>query len=90
MSVDSLAAVAGFSKYHFLREFKRYTSFTVVAYLNIIRIERAKQMLNRGASVSETALACGFGNFSYFSKVFRAHTGVSPMRYVKKATSAEQ
>ncbi len=90
MTVDTLASVASFSKYHFLREFKKYTSYTVVTYLNVIRVERAKQMLSCGSSVSEAALSCGFGNFSYFSKVFRAHTGMSPMDFVKREVGGKR
>ena len=83
ISIDALARVAGFSKFHFAREFKRVTSYTVVTYLNLVRIEKAKQMLASGDhNVSETALACGFNNLSYFSKTFREQVGVTPTEYL--------
>lgn len=85
ITVDLLAKVAGFSKFHFSREFKRVTSYTVVTYLNLLRIEKAKSMLSSGKStVSETADACGFHNLSYFSKTFREQTGVTPSEYLTR------
>lgn len=83
ITVDMLAKVAGFSKFHFAREFKRVSSYTVVTYLNLVRIEKAKNMLSSGAhNVGETALACGFNNLSYFSKIFREQMGVTPSEYL--------
>ena len=83
LGMDELAAVAGFSKFHFAREFKRVTSYTVVTYLNLVRVEKAKSLLTGGLhTVGEVALACGFNNLSYFSKIFRAQTGVTPSEYL--------
>ncbi|MBO5756030.1 MAG: helix-turn-helix transcriptional regulator [Clostridia bacterium] len=83
ITVDRLATVAGFSKYHFVREFKRVTSYTVVTYINLARIEHSKELLAQGEmTVGEIAFACGFNNLSYFSKTFRAHTGMTPSEYV--------
>lgn len=83
ITVDRLATTVGFSKFHFAREFKRVTSYTVVTYLNLVRVERAKQLLSGGeCSVGEAAVKCGFNNLSYFSKIFRAQTGITPSEYV--------
>lgn len=83
ITIDRLASLAGFSKYYFVREFKRVTSYTVVAYVNLARIERSKELLARGEmTVGEIAALCGYHNLSYFSKTFRAHTGLTPSEYV--------
>ena len=83
ITIDRLASLAGFSKYYFVREFKRVTSYTVVAYVNLARIERSKELLARGEmTVGEIAVVCGYHNLSYFSKTFRAHTGLTPSEYV--------
>lgn len=85
ITAEKLAEVAGFSKYHFLRAFKKATSYTVVTYLNALRVEKAKKLLFAGErTVGEVALECGFNNLSYFSKLFRAHTGLSPSAYMRK------
>lgn len=91
ITVDRLATLAGFSKYYFLREFKRVTSYTVVTYVNLARIERSKELLAQGdMTVSEIAAACGYNNLSYFSKTFRAHTGLTPSEYVANDRKKEE
>ena len=79
LEVDALASLAGFSKFHFLREFKRVTGQTVVTYINNLRVERAARMLDAGnTTVAAVAAACGFASHSYFSKTFLRLRGVHP------------
>ncbi|MBQ9974519.1 MAG: helix-turn-helix domain-containing protein [Oscillospiraceae bacterium] len=79
LSADEIAAYAGLSKYHFLREFKRITGHTLNHYLNAIRCEYARNMLESGrCSIKEAAYACGFTNASYFAKVFHQYMGMLP------------
>lgn len=76
---DDIAASAGLSKFHFQREFKRVTGRTPNHYLNMIRCAQAQHLLETGQhSVKETAILCGFTNFSYFSNVFQQYIGVLP------------
>ena len=82
LTVEQIAEQAGFSKFYFLRLFKRITGCTVVQYINLLRCETAKELLReRNFSVKEAALACGFDNLSYFSSVFKKHTGYLPGVY---------
>lgn len=84
ISAYSVAANVGLSKYHFLREFKKKTGFTLSNYINIIRCEYAKELLYSGKyTVKEVALLCSFDNFSYFTNVFKKHTGSLPSDYIK-------
>lgn len=79
LEVDALASLAGLSKFHFLREFKRVTGQTVVTYINNLRVERAVRMLDAGGTtVAAVAAACGFASHSYFSKTFYRLRGVHP------------
>lgn len=79
LSVQSVAASAGVSKYHFLRQFKRVTGVTLTHYINTLRCDRARQLLEQGEhKVKEVACLCGFSNMSYFSRTFRQHTGLLP------------
>ena len=85
LDIDALATVAGLSKFHFIREFKRVTGQTAVTYINTVRTERAARLLREGSiSVSEVAAACGFSSHSYFSKVFFRHRGVLPSALLEK------
>ena len=79
ITVDEIAASAGFSKFHFQREFKRITGKTPIHYLNVIRCAHARRLLEGGRySVKEAAFLCGFTNNSYFSNVFQQYIGVLP------------
>lgn len=82
LSVEMIAEHAGFSKFYFLRLFKRVTGCTVVQYINLLRCETAKELLRSGSrTVKETAYLCGFDNLSYFSSVFKKNTGYLPGAY---------
>ena len=78
LTVEQIATSVGFSKYYFLRLFSAHTGYTVTRYLNLLRCDRAKQLLLSGCSVKEAAVLCGFENISYFTKVFKTHTGLLP------------
>jgi len=82
LTVEDIAQHAGFSKYYFLRLFKRVTGCTVVQYINLLRCETAKELLrDHNHTVKEIAYLCGFDNLSYFSTVFKKNTGYLPGAY---------
>ena len=82
LTVEQIAEQAGFSKFYFLRLFKRITGCTVVQYINLLRCEAAKELLRSGGhTIKEVALLCGFDNLSYFSSVFKKNTGYLPGAY---------
>ncbi len=85
MTVDDIAAEAMLSKYHFSREFKKMTGYTVVSYILLVRCRQAKKLLHTGKySVSQVCFLCGFDNSSYFSKTFKKITGVLPSKIWNK------
>lgn len=64
------------------RQFKKLTGQTIFAYLNKLRIEKAKQLLSTGFyTVTDVASRTGFHDVYYFSKVFKKLTGMSPGKY---------
>lgn len=82
ISLDDVAALVGFSKFYFSREFRRITGHTFLSYLNWVRCEKAKQLLNESdLAIGEIGRVCGFDNQSYFSKTFLKHTGMLPSAY---------
>jgi AraC-like DNA-binding protein len=84
LTIDEIASVAGFSKFHFSRLFKNYTGFTVIEHINGRRCENAKLMLeNNSLSISQIAAECGFWESSYFTKVFKKIKGCTPKIYRK-------
>lgn len=61
--------------------FKQYVGVTVNSYLRAKKIAVAKELLRDGNSVSYACYASGFSDSSYFIKVFKACTGVTPKKY---------
>lgn len=71
------------------RTFKHATGTTIFAYLNELRISKAKQMLTNGTGkISEVAEKSGFRDVYYFTKVFKKHTGVTPGVYSRQSISS--
>lgn len=79
---EDLGEAACLNPVYLARIFKTRTGKTMGNYILDVKVEKAKEML-KGAdmTVSEVSLAVGYDNFSYFSKLFKDRTGVSPKEY---------
>lgn len=85
LDVESLAAVAGLSKYHFLRLFKATYGLTPGEYVSQRRIERAQDLLRAtNLTVTEVCHAVGFTSLGSFSSRFRAVVGESPRDFQRR------
>lgn len=85
LSLDDVAAAAGFSKFHFSRLFKQYTGFTFCDYIRHRKIKVAEELLNQSdLSVTEIAMQSGFVSLSTFNRVFRQLKNCSPTEYREK------
>ena len=78
ISLDTVAAHTGISKYHLSRQFKAYTGSSVIVTVNQIRCTEARRLIEGGMSVSEAAAVCGFENLSYFTRSFKKCFGCVP------------
>jgi len=82
LDLDAMAAVAGYSRFHFARAFAAAYGETPRAYLTRRRIERAKTLLrNANLSVTEICLLVGFASLGSFGTRFRELVGSSPSAY---------
>ncbi|GGH60959.1 hypothetical protein GCM10008014_35950 [Paenibacillus silvae] len=82
ITVDELASRAGLSRASYTRHFKRSTGQLPLDYVNRVRLERSKQLLQVTADrLHEIASRVGFSNEYYFSRRFKQYTGVSPGVY---------
>jgi AraC-like DNA-binding protein len=79
--VSEIASAAGLSDYYFMRTFRARTGMTVHGYLTQLRLRRAKDLLERGAPLAETAIAVGFFDQSHLTNRFRANYGVTPRQF---------
>ncbi|HEY9290761.1 MAG TPA: AraC family transcriptional regulator [Microlunatus sp.] len=83
--LDELAAVAGLSKYHFLRCFSATYGQTPALYLTHRRIERAQDLLRAtNLTVTEVCGLVGYGSLGSFSSKFAALVGISPSAYQQR------
>lgn len=84
ISLESLAELSGYSKYHFSRIFKQYSSVSYLQYLNERRVRAAEQMLLRSnTSVTEIAVRSGFKSLATFNRIFRNIKHCTPSEFKK-------
>lgn len=85
-TLDKLAAVANFSKYHFHRIFIGLMNETPFQFITRIRLQRAATFLimNPNISISDVSHQCGFTDISIFSRNFKQHFGQSPTAWLKQ------
>ncbi|MBB6673842.1 AraC family transcriptional regulator [Cohnella nanjingensis] len=81
-SLDRMAALSGYSAYHFHRLFTEVLGQTPNRYLQACRIVRAKSLLaSTRLPVKAVADECGFAQVSYFIRSFRKAEGLTPADY---------
>lgn len=82
ISTETLAEKAAMSPRTFMRRFKAATGRLPGAYLQAVRMETAKAMLERdNTPVSSVACAVGYEDLSFFRALFRRATGMNPAEY---------
>ncbi|GAB4562803.1 MAG: hypothetical protein Tsb0020_11440 [Haliangiales bacterium] len=82
IDLDAIADAACFSRYHFLREFRRAFAITPHQYMTRKRIEHARELLvTSELPVTEVCFEVGFHSLGSFSRLFQRHVGRSPSRY---------
>jgi AraC-like DNA-binding protein len=76
-----IAAECGMNSFQLIRVFQRVLGVTPYAYLVQLRVNRARDLLHQGVSVSEVAYSCGFSDQSHLTRVFKKAIGVPPGTY---------
>ncbi|QIG46733.1 helix-turn-helix domain-containing protein [Nordella sp. HKS 07] len=86
--VARLVAVSGLPERTFKRRFKAATGYAPVDYVQSLRIEEAKQMLEASAEPTEAiALAVGYEDPAFFRRLFKRHAGITPAQYRQRYRS---
>jgi len=83
IALADLCKLTGLSKYYLLRSFTRQKGISPYSYLETIRINKAKKMLEQGLPPIEAALQTGFADQSHFSNFFKKFIGLTPKQYMK-------
>ncbi len=82
LTLELLADKAGYTSYHLSRKFKQEMRCSIIDYIQQSKLERAKYLLvNTQTTVDEISDSLGFGSRSYFTSVFKKHTGRTPSGY---------
>lgn len=79
LSLNTLAAISGFSKYHFCRIFRGIIKETILSYINRIRLERAMSFIrhNPAMSITDIAMMFGYSDSAVFARSFKKYYSVS-------------
>lgn len=82
ITVEELADLAGFSKFHFARLFKQFSNMSCYEYLTQKRIAHAERLLiEPGLSITEVAMRSGFNSLSTFNRIFKSAKNCTPSEY---------
>lgn len=84
ISLDRLAEVAGYSKYHFSRIFKQYNSMSYLQYINARRTKAAEHLLlDPDSSITDVAMQSGFKSLTTFNRIFKEIKHCTPSDFKK-------
>lgn len=90
MTLNMLAEMFHGSPYHLHRTFKKIMKATPVAYLQGIRLDKAREQLARtNMSVAEVGSSVGLPSPSYFISLFKRTFGMTPYEYRKRMMETE-
>ena len=81
IDLHNIASEAYFSKFHFVRLFKTIYGKTPHQYLIKVRLENAKILLEKNATVMDTCFGVGFSSVTSFTELFKIHFRISPSKY---------
>ena len=84
-SVTEMAAALGLTPQYLSSYFSKHIGTPLKTYIQAKKITLAKDLLDRGADVTEACYECGFNECSYFIRVFRKYVGMTPRKYREQA-----
>jgi AraC-like DNA-binding protein len=88
---ETVARAAGLSSSHFSHLMRAKTPWTFTGLLTRLRVDRACHLLvHTNDDLAQIALNCGFGDHSYFTRVFRKLAGQTPSDYRRSGASARK
>ena len=83
ISLLELSALAGVSPFHLSRRFRSRYGLPPYMYLELVRVNRARDLLRRGEPISRVAFDTGFSDQSHLTRRFKRVIGVPPGQYAR-------
>ncbi len=85
VSLEEISNLTHLRSYHLIRSFRAEVGLPPHAYLEQVRVNRAKALLRAGMPIIEVALTIGFIDQSHFTRHFKKMMGVTPGQYQASA-----
>ncbi|MDT6979560.1 helix-turn-helix domain-containing protein [Levilactobacillus zymae] len=86
LTLAELAANVRVTPTHLAHLFKQETGETLFAFINRFRIQMAQRQLHyQTESIMDVAFQVGFNNVTYFNKMFKRYTGITPSAYLRNS-----
>ena len=82
LSLNLIAEQFFISKYYLSHYFRKETGFSIMQYIAMQKVIRAKHMLKQGYSITSIAMTLGYNSDSHFISTFQKYVGTTPKRYV--------
>lgn len=82
LELDRIADELHVTKHHLSRLFKKATGSTISEYMTVLRIQKARRLLETTEhSIEQISQDIGLGNVSYFCEIFKKAMGITPLQY---------
>ena len=78
IDMEALAEKFYVSKFYMMRQFRKETGTTIYLYLTQRRLIHARELIASGMSATQACYACGFRNYSSFTRAYGKHFGTTP------------
>ncbi|KOS68726.1 AraC family transcriptional regulator [Lysinibacillus contaminans] len=83
ITLNELSVLTRWSKYHLLRTFTKKMGISPNNYLETIRVNHAKKLLEQGIKPIEVTFLTGFSDQSHLTKFFKRQVGLTPKQYMR-------
>ena len=91
ITLSDLAQKINFTPTYFIKKFKQETGYSPINYINIVKLEEAKYLLEQTSDPINTIMEkVGFYDSAHFSKIFKKHYGFSPSKYREISQSMKE
>ena len=84
LDLEDIARQFYISSHYLSHYFRRETGFTLGQFIAQAKIDRAKELLQKGFSVTDTAISLSYNSDSHFINTFKRLTGTTPKRYASQ------
>ncbi|MBW1726687.1 MAG: response regulator [Deltaproteobacteria bacterium] len=84
-SVTQFCREIGMSRTLLHNKLKTITGLSATAFINSVKLKKARELINNDINVSEIAYACGFNDPTYFTRCFKKFYGFNPSEIKKHA-----